>query len=102
MPLPMPPGGGQGPVQGLQAAKPSPSAAAPQSGGAGGKGHLVQAAVQLVQQAVTQFGPEIVPILLQLLQSATGGAGGAGASGGQGPGAGAPPPGPAGPRGTGL
>lgn len=74
MPFPPAPPGASGPIQGLQSAKP---AAPPQGAHAlqgpnpadGGDSHLTQAAGQLLHMAVQQFGPEIIMVLKQLLDS---------------------------------
>ena len=71
MPMMMP--GGPAAMQGLQSARPNESEAPSQEGG--GPEELMQAAASLLEQAVSQFGPEIVPILQQLLSGAGGGAG---------------------------
>ena len=60
--MPMPPQG-QGPMQGLAAAQPEMSAPEqPQAS--------PEAAMGIIQDAVAQFGPEIVSILKQILASA--------------------------------
>ena len=76
MPSNLPPG--QAPMQGLNAAQPP---AAPPGGG-DPKQQLLQAAGTVLQDAVAQFGPQIVEVLTQLLTTAPP------------PGAGAPPSGP--------
>ena len=70
--------GGGGPMGGLAAAR--PEAAAPQ------EQPDLQAAASILQDAVSQFGPQIIDVLKQLLESAP--AAGGDGSGGQTPQAG--------------
>lgn len=58
--------GGGGAMQGLQAAQPPvPQAAAPAAG--------PEQAMQILQDAVSQYGPEIIEVLKQILAQAGGG-----------------------------
>ena len=57
------------PVQGLQAAQPTPTAPP-----TGGQNPQVEAAMSLLQQAVAQYGPGIIEVLKQILTQGGGGA----------------------------
>lgn len=72
MPMNAPPSRQSGPMQGLAAARPAES----QGAEGGGPEQLVQAAGALLEDAVAQFGPEIVMVLKEMLAgpSAPGGA----------------------------
>ena len=69
MPFPpqSPKQGPPGAMQGLAAAKPMMSAPEPDSTGAPPE---VQAALGILKDAVAQFGPQIIGVLQQVLQSA--------------------------------
>lgn len=66
MPMSAPPSRQSGPMQGLAAARPV-SQQNDDGGGAGDPQQLVQAAGALLEDAVKQFGPEIVMVLKQML-----------------------------------
>lgn len=59
----------QGPMSGLAAAKPQDSQSDQQSQPKDPK-VLMQAAASLLQEAASQFGPEIIMVIKQLLDSA--------------------------------
>jgi hypothetical protein len=68
MPMNMPP-----PMQGLQNARPAPSEPdADEMGGGGDQQDMVKAAGGLLEQAVSQFGPQIIDVLKQILSGGGG------------------------------
>ncbi len=61
-------------MQGLTAARPQ-ATQNPQNAGAQDPKHLIQAAGSILEQAVSQFGPQIIEILKQILTGPPPGAG---------------------------